>query len=459
VQKYLVIWRPVDSWGDQGESSIHTPIPSLTGLRFFAAASVVLAHAFAMLMKHPVAPPWHTLVTGLASPGMTLFFVLSGFVIQLTYAESIWRPRGLTNFAIARFARLYPIYIAAVAYDLLVKYSFHQLPPEKLGALPYYLTLTQSWFYKPIGDLPLIYQYGLLPQVSWSISTEFFFYLAFPIICLAIRRLSAVGGVAIATVVIAVTGLALNLVLNHLGPDIHALGVRLYGAAATSPQDSLFRWVRYFSPYVRIFEFILGCLCAALFLQWRHREPSAAEQRGAFVAMLAVLAGAAAFHYAAYGPHPPGAWRQYVGTLHFSYAIFSAAIIFGCARYRNPIVNFVSRPWIVLGGEISLSMYMLHFLIIGAFRYETPVISSARVSISSYLMLGVVLLTVFGLSLVVWKVFELPCRRLLRKAMRVEGQPSAPDIRAPDYAPGQALNDDAASLPRSASTGASPRGS
>ena len=70
-----------------------------------------------------------------------------------------------------------------------------------LAALPYYATLTQTWFYDVIAQRALIYQFGAMPSVAWSVSTEWFFYLAFPLICFAIasiasarRRLAAAAG-------------------------------------------------------------------------------------------------------------------------------------------------------------------------------------------------------------------------------------------------------------------------
>src|ERR1700758_4530028 len=79
-------------------SRIHSDeVPGLTGLRFLAAFSVLIAHAFGVLMNGHAAGGavyWLTQVSGF---GMTLFFVLSGFVIHYNYATSVTRggPRGI----------------------------------------------------------------------------------------------------------------------------------------------------------------------------------------------------------------------------------------------------------------------------------------------------------------------------------------------------------------------------
>jgi len=134
------------------------PIPSLTGLRGLAALLVVVSHAVdgvtPSFQGH--APVWWDEVSQLAGLGMPMFFVLSGFVIHYNYSSSITSGgiRGLRDFFVARFARLYPLYFVFVLYCLLDSGVFQQVAQGEAGAstilfhpLGYYLTLTQSWFY------------------------------------------------------------------------------------------------------------------------------------------------------------------------------------------------------------------------------------------------------------------------------------------------------------------------
>ena len=70
-------------------------VPGLTGLRFVAAFSVLLAHSFAVLMRgHLADMPQLNWFTQAAGFGMTLFFVLSGFVIHYNYARVVTRGTG-----------------------------------------------------------------------------------------------------------------------------------------------------------------------------------------------------------------------------------------------------------------------------------------------------------------------------------------------------------------------------
>jgi hypothetical protein len=144
----------------------------LTGLRGVAAYAVLIAHA-----AHASIPFYDDLIyQRLSAFGMSLFFVLSGFVIYYNYAETFAR-KGLASagwqFFVARFARLYPLY--AISIIIAPYLSIFREAPWVLMS---YLTLTQSWFNVQIAVFP----------PAWSISTEWFFYLAFVPLLWVVRR-------------------------------------------------------------------------------------------------------------------------------------------------------------------------------------------------------------------------------------------------------------------------------
>jgi peptidoglycan/LPS O-acetylase OafA/YrhL len=134
-------------------------IPSLTGLRGVAACSVLLAHAIdTAFVYEPMVLP----ITGrIAYFGMSLFFVLSGFVIHYNYSDlfnSEPLKTALSRFFLARFARLYPLYAVGI---------FLTLPMIPVPYAPWivisYLTMTQSWL-NADGRIPtrLVHQYRVV---------------------------------------------------------------------------------------------------------------------------------------------------------------------------------------------------------------------------------------------------------------------------------------------------------
>lgn len=390
-------------------------IPALTGLRFFAAMSVVVSHAIPKIIKYDEPPAVVSLMSQTSAIGMTLFFVLSGFVIYLNYSQKIGTAAGLRDFFVARFARIYPLFFLCVAFDIAMKFAYFQLKTDQLPALVYYATMTQSWFYMIFGGSSLVYQFGLLTPVTWSISTEWFFYVVFPVIALALLNARR-GQLITAAVVLCVATYAFVYALSLSGPSIIALAVTHFGPVAETGQDGIMRWLIYFSPYVRIFEFALGCIVAAFFVGLR--SPSDREQRIGIWLTTAALLGAVMTHIFFFGISLPQPYQQWMNAfrLNFGYAPILAMLIFCCARYDNPASMFFSRPMIVLGGEISYSIYMLHLIVINAFRYEVAKISEWQIAIGSYLNLTLTLSAVVGLSLVSWRFIEVPARSFIRRA-------------------------------------------
>ena len=217
-------------------------VPGLTGLRFVAAFCVLIAHSVTVVMDgHDVY--WMKQASGF---GMTLFFVLSGFVIHYNYAAAVTgrqAVRGTAAFFWARFARLYPLLLLMLVLYVLVSnrhFEFWTGRPERfidvLRALPYFLLSIQSWFYLPIGDTSLIYAIGPSASLTWSISTEWFFYLVYPLAAWVLVRLRY-GSLSLPAFTIAVRSLMPGR-LRALDPSSARRSTRLIVSSAGS---SIFR--------------------------------------------------------------------------------------------------------------------------------------------------------------------------------------------------------------------------
>ena len=68
---------------------MHDRLEPLTGLRAVAAYSVLIAHAISVSFLKDVPAELSQFSSRLAWFGMSLFFVLSGFVIHYNYAEGV----------------------------------------------------------------------------------------------------------------------------------------------------------------------------------------------------------------------------------------------------------------------------------------------------------------------------------------------------------------------------------
>jgi peptidoglycan/LPS O-acetylase OafA/YrhL len=261
-------------------------VPGLTGLRFVAAFCVLIAHGVTVLMGgYDVY--WIKQASGF---GMTLFFVLSGFVIHYNYAAAVTgsqATRGTAAFFWARFAPLYPLLLLMLALYVLVSnrhFEFWTGRPERfidiLRALPYFSLSVQSWFYFPIGDSSLIYAIGPSASLTWSISTEWLFYLVYPLAAWAIVGLRTPRSLALAAVAWCTIWIFVATHLYDRSAQLDAWAIAHFGPVAGAqehPLDCFVRWLLYFSPYLRIGEFILGALVAQFYFQLQARKATAVK--------------------------------------------------------------------------------------------------------------------------------------------------------------------------------------
>jgi len=369
-----------------------SPIPSLTGFRFLAAATIVWSHS----LQYIAAPDGWLIDTGrLGEAGMTLFFVLSGFVIHYNYGDAVagFRLRGLRAFGVARLARLYPLYFLMLCFDLAVRLR-HPFDPAVLkAAWPYYLTLTQSWFPIEIGGNRLAVTYlGL----AWSISTEMLLYLFYLGIAWAICGLRSGRAVAIA-----VAGLLAAATLFYGG---HAVGWWLTGG------DQY--WGFYLSPYCRIAEFVLGALTATLFQRGGEARPPARVGRGGAALLLGSLGWLAIVYAMAY--HPKFGPIFLTLQQSWGFAPGLAGLLYFFARYRTRASVLVENRAVVGLGDASYSLYLLHGYALAAIRDIAPDLGNAWL-LAARTVLG------WGFAALVavlcYRYYEMPARRMVRRAL------------------------------------------
>jgi hypothetical protein len=173
----------------------------------------------------------------------------------------------------------------------------------------------------------------------------------------------------------------------------------------------------YFSPYLRIGEFILGCLVAQLYMTLQHKSPGRLEQMIGRGLLAMGLVSVPIMLYLMYG----GNWA-FVRKLNYNFGLAPsvAVIIFCAARYKSVFSRWMnSRPLVALG-DASYSIYLVHFLIFvisGSFLGErlSPTMGNVIFLAGKYLfLLGFVLLISLGLHAYV----EVPARQWLRNFWR-----------------------------------------
>lgn len=367
---------------------------ALTGVRFFAAAHVVVYHYGRGVAKLPGAAG-RILDQGFA--GVTLFFVLSGFILAYNHASdgAIGTRVPARDFWAARFARIYPVYALGLLLAL----------PALLAARA---TTSGRDLALALGTTPFLLQ-GWIPRIAgrwngpaWSLSAEALFYLAFPFLVVGIARLQRRGLLALGAAAWA-TSLATVGAYLLLHPD---------GPVHPGMPTAAAPWlacVRY-HPLARLPEFVLGIVAGRLFLL---RRPGLARLRGRYrrAELAAALAIAATLVVAA-SPWAPPFPMVHGGLLAplFAVALYGLAAAGG----RGPVSRPLSSALAVRLGEASYALYILHVplhdLVVRAALWAgwRP---AALAFFGVYLTIAVVA------SLVVNVAFEVPARRALRRVL------------------------------------------
>lgn len=404
-----------------GESSHE--LRALHGLRFLAAFCILFSHACSWLANFKDTHTVFDYGEFFTVYGMPLFFVLSGFVIHYNYSRlfSTMRPRwAIFEFIGARVARIYPLFICFFLVGLGVDGVLQWCDHHKLNlalVMGHFLTLTQSWVYIVLyGDrLVLDGTFGL----SWSLSTEFFFYLTYIVLVLHVARMRSIAGLLIiagAMSVLVLSGFA--YAAGHRDA-INAFGVRYMNGNVSGTDHTVFWWLFYYSPYGRVFEFILGCLTAQIYAIFSQHPVSAREERwGRIVvnaALVFLVAFALVYLFRPFGPE--AAKYTELLKLNFGCAVAIAALIFCVSRYRSSTVaSMLSTPLMVLLGDLSFSIYAVHTWTLRIFERPSMDFGYGVELEAAFRIVMAVALTLI-LSSATYRLIEVPARAWLRKVV------------------------------------------
>lgn len=346
-------------------------IPEIDGLRFAAIFSVFIYHLAGDVLRHSQAGAAGALrsnglflVTQVLNIGVPLFFVISGFILSLPFAQAqrgLKKPVSLKKYFWRRVTRLEPPYVLCLLLFFVLKIAGSRGSAARL--LPH---LAASIFYvhNQVFGRPSDIEY-----VAWSLEIEIQFYILAPLLASVfaissklIRRSVLVAAVLLASGVSA-------LVSGDARLELSLLGAAQY--------------------------FLIGFLLAEIYLDKRLGRASSLWD-GVSIAgwclLLFVLVS---------GPR--------VGMWCIPWLILLLYI----AAFRGPASNFLfTNRWITTIGGMCYSIYLVHNYAIAATglfteRFGVQNVFAVRLLIQFLFITPVVLVV----SALYFRFIERPCMR------------------------------------------------
>lgn len=358
-------------------------IRSHHALRGVAAFLVLLYHFRDVTLPIGQAIDARTAFLSTGRIWVDFFFILSGFILSHVYgvamagAGDVPSAHAVSRFYLARFARIYPLHFATLLAMIAVELSAYALRPEIADA---FASERKNWW-SILQHVSHTHSWLNMDNLewnvpSWSISTEAFAYLAFPLFLVISNHTKLVVRALLPIVVVAI--------YVHTFANFQDIG----------DQQPLARCVA---------GFITGMLLHRLWHQQRHRLALSAG----LMQMASMAVAIAAMHLG---------WSQAIVLIAL------AMLILTTADDRGPLARVLaSRPLLLLG-TLSYSLYMTHWIFYRLYwMYGDHVFSglaSAYSPLNVY-ALKVTLLTVLSLALayLTYHWIELPARSYLRRLL------------------------------------------
>ena len=323
-------------------------------------------------------PPWLQALFKELHIGVTIFFVLSGFLIYWNYYDvaslsRAWWSRYVNN----RVSRLYPLYFIITFITLVKQFD--------IDSLSWFLNLT---FLKGFSD-PL--KFGGVAQ-GWSLTPEWTFYLMAPLLFVAIRRY----------------GFLIPLAMVYLLGGI----LMLIGYLVNYMQ--FFQGVGFMTGYTffgRAFEFFVGMFLARYLTRSGSEAP---RSSGSWMTWISLGMMAAAVYLMSlyrmegylYGvDHPVG---RTVNNLVLPLAI--ACLFLGLIREKSLVRRVLDSRLVTLLGKTSYAFYLIHMGVIQMFVFDLM----PGEGLAHY---ALVFLVINILAVGLYFLFELPLNQWMRRRL------------------------------------------
>lgn len=382
-------------------------LAALDGLRGVASFAILILHYRfltdywndAAVQKNPF---WDQLMV-LYKYGwlaVEFFFVLSGFIFFWKYGQLISdKAITLTEFATLRLSRLYPLHFVTIF--LVIPFQWFIF--AKSGTTFYY----QNFDLYHLGLNLLFLNYGWFETSysfnapAWSIALEVSLYFLFYVLCFGRR----------------------NRTLIALGGFLFFMTIAIRGPIANIPfMNEHFGRVGYC--------FFLGGIVHFVYEKLKAM-PEVAKIAGT-VALIPPIVSFGMVHYSLMG-HPE--FSKFIGArINIVLVMGMFPCLMLAALLQPAFSKFISSKPFRFLGDISYSMYMIHFSVLMAFWLISLHSASGPLRFEELGYFVTYLAIVIGISTLSYNYFERPVMKWLRNYGQQAQEAQAP--AAPEALPG-----------------------
>lgn len=291
----------------------------------------------------------HLEIFSLGAWGVSIFLVLSGFIMYYAYSNRDLETGFEKNitFAVKKIKKLYPLHIITMILALAIEVYmyFEYIAPNNVRdfyeRVVLNVFLVQSW-------IPEEYTYFSLNGVSWYLSTCLFLYFMFPYIMKRVKKYDSIFYAVIKVAAVMCLQILASIILQSFNAT-----------------DEVVKWGTYIAPVYRLGDFYIGMVLGYIFF---NRKKAFSTSGSLYFAFLITIIEAITI-----GLNIITQWIfnesiGLFGSVYFKFTLLymplSMIIVYLFALNEGFISKFLTNRFMIYIGEISGYGFIVHVVII-----------------------------------------------------------------------------------------------